>query len=86
MEQAAVAEVVSLPPRSSGRAHPVTPWRAAFAGLVNEVVKTISENEDPERQFLLARETAEDITYAIKTRLREQYGRVFDPLHDKDIA
>lgn len=81
MEEAVIDKVVRLR-LAYHRAPPVTPWRASLAGLTDALVKTIFENEDPERQFLLARETSEDIVHAIKTRLRERYGRVFDPIWD----
>ena len=53
-----------------------------LAGLSDQIVELIAKNEDPERRYQTARETAEDIDHAIRTRLSEQHGRVFDPLID----
>lgn len=68
--------------RAQGRAQPVTPWRQSLVDLSNQIVELIATNEDPERRYLTARETAEDIDHAIRTKLGEQHGRVFDPLID----
>jgi hypothetical protein len=73
--------VVVLVPTSTAAAV-VTPWRASLKEKTQSVVQAILDNEDPERQFLTAREVSEDITHAIKMTLRRQYGRVFDSLLD----
>lgn len=68
--------------RAHGRAEPVTPWRQSLVSLQNQIVELIAQHEDPERRYLTARETAEDIDHAMRLKLGEQHGRVFDPLID----
>jgi hypothetical protein len=64
------------------RAEPVTLWRIELSGIVGLVIESIKKNADPETQYMLARETAEDIVEAVKEHLRHNYGRVFDPIID----
>jgi hypothetical protein len=60
----------------------VTPWRVELANLRDQMVNLIQANADPESQYETAFHVAGDVTHAIKTALRRQYGRTFNSLID----
>lgn len=60
----------------------VTPWRLELANKAREIIRFIEEHAEPEVRFRAASDVSQDIVHAVKTSLRQQYGRVFDPLID----
>ena len=71
---------------AAGRAEPVTAWRLQLSVKLREIAAMIEQHEDPERRFLTAREASEDLVHAVRQRLNDQHGRIFDPLIDGPAA
>lgn len=60
----------------------VTTWRLQLAAKVHDIAQFIAEHAEPEMRFHTASNVGRDIVQAVKSDLRRNYGRVFDPLID----